>query len=80
VNDNSTLSWIWMVMGGSRYDEHRQAELEQRRALQEQHLEARRGSSRGWLTQLVGFLDNWTARPARALTADFCTAEPCLAA
>lgn len=77
MNDSSTISW--MIMGGPRYDEHRQAELDQRRALEEQHREARLAQS-GWLTRLVAFLDGWTASPARALTADFCTVEPCLAA
>jgi hypothetical protein len=77
MNDNSTISW--MIMGGPRYDEHSQAELDQRRALQERHREAMLAQS-GWLTRLVAFLDSWTARPARALTADFCIVEPCVAA
>jgi hypothetical protein len=79
VNDNSTLSWIWMEMGGPRYDAQRPAELFQRQALQEERFEARRGPSRGWPTRLVAILNTWTATPARALTADFCTVEPCVA-
>jgi len=67
-------------MGGPRYDEHSQAELDQRRALQEQHLEATRALSSGWLARLAGFLDRWTARPAQALTADFCSSNTCTAA
>lgn len=78
MDDRSTISW--MMMGGPRYDGHSQAELDQQRALQEQHLEAMLAPSGGWLTRLVAFVDSWTARPARALTADFCSAEPCLAA
>jgi hypothetical protein len=78
VNDNSTISW--MMMGGPRYDEHSQAELDQRRALHEQHLEWAQARSGGWLTRLVAFLDRWTARPAKALTADFCTVDGCVAA
>ena len=78
MNDNSTISW--MIMGGPRYDEHSQAELDQRRALQEQHLEWTRAHSSGWMARLVSFMDGWTARPAKALTADFCTVEPCIAA
>ena len=76
--DDSTISW--MMMGGPRYDGHSQAELDQRRALLEQHLEAMQAQSGGWLTRLVGFLDSRTARPARARTADFCTVDGCVAA
>jgi hypothetical protein len=81
MNDNSTISW--MIMGGPRYDEHSQAELDQRRALEEQHRQATLARSNersgGWLTRLVGFVDSWTARPSKALTADFCSVESCLA-
>jgi hypothetical protein len=69
-----------MIMGGPRCDEHSQADLEQRRALQEQHRERTRAQSSGWMARLVSFLDGWTARPAKALTADFCNVEPCIAA
>jgi hypothetical protein len=77
MNDKSTISW--MIMGGPRYDERSQAELDQQRALQERHLEWTRARSSGWTARFAAFLDGWTARPAKALTADFC-AEPCVAA
>jgi len=67
VNDNSTISW--MIMGGPRYDEHSQAELDHLRALEEQRLEARLGSSSGWRTR-IGSLLKWTARPTTAPTLD----------
>ena len=78
MDDRSTISW--MMMGGPRYDEHTQAEMDQRRALREQHLEFTRAASGGRLARLVGFLDSWTSKPAAAMTADFCTVDGCVAA
>ncbi len=78
MDDRSTISW--MIMGGPRYDEHSQAELDQLRALREQHLEWQQTRSRGRVSRLVAFLDRWTARPASALTADYCTVDGCAAA
>jgi hypothetical protein len=78
MNDQSTISW--MIMGGPRYDEHSQAELDHQRALREQHIEFERAASSGRLARLVGFIDRWTAKPASAMTADFCTGDGCAAA
>lgn len=77
MDDRSTISW--MIMGGPRYDEHSQAELDHLRALGEQHLEYARRESTTRLTRLVAFLDRWTARPAAALTATACTTDNCAA-
>ena len=71
MDDRSTISW--MMMGGPRYDEHTQAELDQRRALREQHVEWMRAQNSGRLARLVAFVDRWTARPAAALTSDYCS-------
>ena len=78
MNDNSTISW--MIMGGPRYDEHSQAELDHRRALREQQVERQRTGSRGRIARLVALVDRWTARPAAALTADYCSVDGCSAA
>ncbi len=78
MNDRSTISW--MIMGGPRHDEHSQAELDHRRALREQRLEASQARRSAWTARLAGFLDRWTARPARALTSDYCTTDHCVAA
>ncbi|HEY6012803.1 MAG TPA: hypothetical protein VIU37_02305 [Candidatus Limnocylindrales bacterium] len=77
MDDRSTIAW--MIMGGPRYDEHSQAELDHLRALNEQHLEYQRRESTGRLTRLVSFLDRWTARPAAALTSTACTTDSCAA-
>jgi hypothetical protein len=78
MDDRSTISW--MIMGGPRYDEHSQAEMDQRRALEEQHLEFKRATRSGRLARLVGFFDSWTSKPASALTATYCTVDGCTAA
>ena len=78
MDDRSTISW--MMMGGPRYDEHSQAELDLLRALREQHLEWERTGSHGRLARFVTFLDRWTSKPASALTADYCTVDGCAAA
>ena len=78
MDDRSTISW--MMMGGPRHDEHSQDELDQLRALKEQQLEYRRNGSSGRLARVVALLDRWTARPAAALTADYCTVDGCTAA
>ena len=77
MDDRSTISW--MMMGGPRYDEHTQAEMDQQQALQEQRLVSRRALSGGRLARFVGLFDSWTSRPAAALTADYCT-DGCAAA
>jgi hypothetical protein len=69
-----------MIMGGPRYDEHSQAELEHVRALREQRLEWQQTRTRSRLGRLVRFFDNRTARPASALTTDYCTTDGCAAA
>ena len=71
MDDRSTISW--MMMGGPRYDEHSQAELDHLRALHEQHLELRQTEPGSRAARFVAFLDRWSARPATALTSDFCT-------
>lgn len=71
MDDRSTISW--MMMGGPRYDEHSQAELDHLRALREQRLEWEQTGSRGRIARFVALLDRWTARPAKALTSDYCT-------
>ena len=78
MNDNSTISW--MIMGGPRYDEHGEADFDHRRALREQLAERQRTGSRGRIARLVARLDGWTARPAAALTADYCSVDGCSAA
>lgn len=67
-------------MGGPRYDEHSQAELDHLRALEEQHLEYQLRGSSGRLARLVSLLDRWTARPGAALTAGTCSTHGCAAA
>ena len=78
MDDRSTISW--MMMGGPRYDEHTQAEMDQRRVLLEQRRELRQAASGGRFARLVGFFDSWTSRPAAALTGDYCTVGGCTAA
>ena len=77
MDERSAIAW--MIMGGPRHDGHSQAELDHLRALQEQHLEWTRAQGGDRLARLVGFLDRWTARPASALTDDYCT-DGCAAA
>jgi hypothetical protein len=78
MDDRSTISW--MMMGGPRYDEHTQAEMDHYRALHEQRLELKRATSSGRLARLVGLFDSWTSKPATALTADYCAIDGCAAA
>jgi hypothetical protein len=78
MDDRSTISW--MLMGGPRYDEHTQAELDHIRALREQHQEWRRASAESRLARFIAALDRWTARPASAVTADYCRVDGCAAA
>lgn len=79
MDDRSTISW--MMIGGLRNDARSRADLDHLRALRERDLEASLGRRRdGRLARLVGFLDGWASRPSRALTADFCNVEPCVAA
>ena len=66
-----------MIMGGPRYDEHSQAELDQQRALHEQQLEWKRERSGNWLARIVTALDPSKAKPAGSLTVDFCTTYGC---
>jgi hypothetical protein len=78
MDDRSTISW--MIMGGPRYDEHSQAELDHYRALEEQRTEYGRATSDGRIAQLMALLDRWTSKPTSALTADHCTPDGCIAA
>jgi hypothetical protein len=78
MDDRSTISW--MIMGGPRHDQHSQAEIDHLLAVREQQLERKLARSGGRFARLVGFVDAWTARPAKAMTADFCSVEPCTAA
>lgn len=77
MDNRSTISW--MIMGGPRYDEHSQAEMDHLRALEEQRIEFQRAASGGRLARLVAALDRWMSKPASALTADYCTVDGCVA-
>ncbi len=72
MDDRSTISW--MIMGGPRYDEHSQAELDHLRALSEQRQDRQQAASARFLGRFARFFDNWTARSTDSCTVDGCTA------
>lgn len=75
MDERSTISW--MIMGGPRYDEHSQAELDHLRALRERHAIWQRVRSGNLLARLAAALDPSKAKPAGSLTVDFCSTYGC---
>lgn len=74
MNDYSTF--MWMIQGGPRYDEHTQdsRQLEHMRALRESRAQAHGDPFGVTLTRLAGFLGLRTAHTEPTLIADRCVA------